>query len=216
MIERIQDLIENYSSNEYYKTYRKDETSYWGNILKMMEQDTEQVADVLDVGCAYGTLAAFAREHYKADVEAIDFKPIIDSKVITYFDIDFFIADIELTDIPVKRYDRIIFTEVLEHLYFNPIPTLRKLRDGLKPGGKLFLSTPDAKAWGRITKFYNSVDEMPNPQITKPDVDEHVYQYSREELIDILLEAGLIMTKDYSTPRHFQLELMNDDDEDNF
>ena len=80
------------------------------------------------------------------------------------------------------EFDIIIFTEVMEHLNFNPKPTLKKIHDLLKMNGRLYLSTPDASDWGRITKYYKSIEEMPNPKNVEKIIDDHIYQYKKEEL----------------------------------
>ena len=84
-----------------------------------------------------------------------------------------------------------MLTEVLEHLNFHPVPTLRKLRSLLAEDGRLFLSTPDSAEWGRVTKHYGSLAEIPPPQPGRPLVDDHVWQYSRSELLSVVREAGL-------------------------
>jgi 2-polyprenyl-3-methyl-5-hydroxy-6-metoxy-1,4-benzoquinol methylase len=61
-----------------------------------------------------------------------------------------------------QLFDVAIMTEVLEHLNFQPVPTLKKIHASLRPGGTLFLSTPDADGgWGRSTKYYRSLAEIP-------------------------------------------------------
>jgi predicted SAM-dependent methyltransferase len=45
-------------------------------------------------------------------------------------------------------------TEVLEHLNFHPVPTLKKVYNLLSENGALYLSTPDAYEWGKVNKYY--------------------------------------------------------------
>jgi len=42
-----------------------------------------------------------------------------------------------------ESFDAVIFCETLEHFAFNPVPVLQQMRQVLKPGGKLYLTTPN-------------------------------------------------------------------------
>lgn len=72
------------------------------------------------------------------------------------------------------------------------------------------LSTPDASQWGRVTKYYRSLDEIPYPKEEVPIIDDHVWQYSRDELLSILDEAGFRVERFEYAPgvvgRHFNVE----------
>ena len=46
-------------------------------------------------------------------------------------------------DLPDAAFDAIICCEVLEHLAFNPIPVVRELKRILKPGGVIYIATPN-------------------------------------------------------------------------
>ena len=44
---------------------------------------------------------------------------------------------------PDQSFDHVVFCEVIEHLLFSPVPTLREIYRVLKPGGSLVLTTPN-------------------------------------------------------------------------
>src|SRR5262249_47929488 len=105
-------------------------------------------------------------------------------------------------------FDAILFAEVLEHLNFHPVPTLRKLASALTASGRLYLSTPDARFHGRIHTYHRSVAAMPLPRADVAAMDTHVYIYDERELRSVLDDAGLAVTRFDHAPgwagyRHF-------------
>jgi hypothetical protein len=101
------------------------------------------------------------------------------------------------------------------------VPTLKKLRSLCAHGGKIYLSTPDAAAegWGRTTKYYASLEEIPPAPGPPgaPVIDDHVWQYSRDELERIFAEAGLKVQRLAYSPgatglnsQHFNMTLVPD------
>ena len=101
---------------------------------------------------------------------------------------------LEREDFPIDaKYSFIIMTEVFEHFALNPVNTMRKLKNMLKTGGKMILTTPN---WGHV-HIYETWKEMPDAK----DVDDeryiklcaigHSYQYSKEELLEIFDIVGL-------------------------
>ena len=106
----------------------------------------------------------------------------------------------------------IILTEILEHFNYNPVPTLKKIRNLLTENGRLYLSTPDASQWGRVTKYYSTISDMPAPRRGLPLFDAHIYQYKKQELLNILISAGFVIQRfgyspGYLAGRHFNLTL---------
>lgn len=215
---KAQNEISEYCTDEDYEIYRTDEHWYWERCAAMMcfqKRDKVNVNNVLDIGCGYGTLAVMAKNLFDAEVYALDYKKRIPDEILRDKKIHFIEKDIELDEIPFRWpmvFDIIIFTEILEHLYFNPLETLIKLKRMLSRYGIIYLSTPDAAQWGRVTKWYTHVGQMPKIDSYKPDIDEHVYQWSEGELMRLFDEAGLkVEEMHFSSPpfwgRHFNLKL---------
>jgi 2-polyprenyl-3-methyl-5-hydroxy-6-metoxy-1,4-benzoquinol methylase len=219
ILNRIQNHIEWQSIPHYRNAYRKEEFHYWQHIPEWIFEDAQEhdVKRVLDVGCAYGTLACFAKMVYKCEVQGVDVQKYLDDAIWYNYDLTYQILDIE-TEINklCGKYDRIIFTEVLEHLFFNPTDTLRNLKELLEDDGLLYLSTPDAAEWGKVVDGYNDMNEMPYiGQVEKPDfktIDRHLYQYNTQEIHQLIKDAGFKIEKfAYSKPgqraRHFNYQL---------
>jgi 2-polyprenyl-3-methyl-5-hydroxy-6-metoxy-1,4-benzoquinol methylase len=204
----------------YAPKYRDSELGYWAHIPRWVYQDFREAAArgqslrCLDVGCAYGTLLLHAIKSLGCEPYAIDFLRYLDASLIDDYNIHYQINNIEREAFPWPlQFDVILFTEVLEHLNFNAEPTLKKLRQLLKPGGRLYLSTPDASQWGQQTKYYSKYSQlpMPAPDSHRSVIDDHVWQFDENELRRLVAAAGLRITRfDYSSgfgKRHFNLAM---------
>jgi cyclopropane fatty-acyl-phospholipid synthase-like methyltransferase len=197
-----QDRVSDIEGNEFYeKEYRYHEPWYSAPIIKMLYEDTvdaPQVKNILDIGCGWGAMALYAQRMYGADVYCLDMEP----RVIPFPGVQFKQANIEYDDIPFRWpffYEKIIMTEIIEHLTCSPIPTLNKIKRILTENGNLYISTPNAcdPLWGRIDKYYKHIGEMPNPDASnrKYFADEHIYQYTEPELLYIFDKAGFEVEK---------------------
>lgn len=204
----------------YAPKYRDAEFGYWAHIPRWVYCDFHEAAAggkklrCLDVGCAYGTLLLHAIKSLGCEPYATDFIRYLDASLVNDYKIHYQINNIEREAFPWQGpFDVIFFTEVLEHLNFNAKPTLRKLRDMLATGGRLYLSTPDASQWGKQTKYYAAYSElpMPSPDSDLPVIDDHVWQFSEGELRRVVAAAGFRIARfDYSSGggnRHFNLAL---------
>lgn len=96
-----------------------------------------------------------------------------------------------LEPLPAPRdyYDLIIFSEVIEHLQGNPRLALRHLRDCLKPGGRLLLTTPN------LVRLLNRVKMLLGrsavPEIGPPEWwAGHMREYTFPEIRDMLVREG--------------------------
>jgi 2-polyprenyl-3-methyl-5-hydroxy-6-metoxy-1,4-benzoquinol methylase len=200
---------------KYLADYRDQEVYYWLQIPNWIRKESSKnkVKRCLDIGCAYGTLALYCKKLFNCEVYATDYVDTYLSRMLAAkYDFHFEVNNVELDDFPWdKEFDLIIFTEVLEHLNFNPVPTLKKIRQLLSPNGKMYLSTPDASQWGRVLKYYSCLADLPSPQKGAATVDDHVYQYTKEELLEVLNSAGFKVDRLGYSPgynfRHFNLSL---------
>jgi len=187
------------SHPHYVNIYKNSEIYYWKNIAKWLYKSHQrnEIKKCLDIGCAYGTLALFCKRLFNSDIYCIDYiDTYISRELIERYKFKFQVNNIELDEFPWEtKFDIIIFTEILEHLNFHPTITLKKIRNLLTDDGVLYLSTPDAARWGRVTKYYASLDLIPPPNRDMPIVDDHVYQYNKTELINVISDAGFKIDK---------------------
>jgi SAM-dependent methyltransferase len=102
-------------------------------------------AAVLDVGCSTGTLLERLGKRKPLRLYGVEYREsaaeAARAKGITVWQGDF-----EAADIPPGSFDLVIMQHVLEHV-FDPIATLRKVREVLKPGGRVLGELPNFDSW---------------------------------------------------------------------
>lgn len=158
---------------------------------------------ILDVGPGSGLASLICKEVLDASLNWIMLENSVNNltsynrKIWQKHEIDVQFGYIEIEPFD-GNYEIILFTEVLEHLVYNPVDTLIKLGSMLKPNGHLVISTPMKN--GKGLPYFNSWRDLPkiNNNSIKRNVEfldisgqHHVYEYSHEEVKEIIDEAGL-------------------------
>lgn len=187
----------------YKKKYRPEEPLRWSKVAAWIVEDAiarnypepHPTSRILDLGCGYGTLLAFATTIYGVEGICMDVTPLVAVTELLRKDhpISFVQGNIETDPLPEPGgFDVIIMTEVLEHLNHQPVPTLRKIHKALSETGSFFLSTPDAdQGWGRQHTYYRRLEEIPFlKEGSSSLIDDHIWHYTRDELTRVLAEAG--------------------------
>ncbi|MEB2782533.1 methyltransferase domain-containing protein [Algoriphagus sp. C2-6-M1] len=86
------------------------------------------------------------------------------------------------------EYDLIVFTEILEHITFNPIHFWKRIYQILKPGGIIYISTPNAFALPSLvrnfknTMFLKSIGISVDDIFSKVTYGHHWKEYSANEI----------------------------------
>lgn len=86
------------------------------------------------------------------------------------------------------KYDLVVFTEIMEHITFNPIMFWKRIYQILKPGGKIYLSTPNAFALPNYVRNLKNLLFMKSIGITVEDIlskvtyGHHWKEYSAQEI----------------------------------
>ncbi|MBC7524314.1 MAG: class I SAM-dependent methyltransferase [Flavobacterium sp.] len=98
---------------------------------------------VLDVGCGNPSFLEILQQYSKANCTGIDFS---DSGWKGKNFLNLTLKKVSIEDfVPAKKFDIITLWHYLEHDY-NPVKTIEKLYNCLKPGGKLIIEVPDYKS----------------------------------------------------------------------
>jgi 2-polyprenyl-3-methyl-5-hydroxy-6-metoxy-1,4-benzoquinol methylase len=149
--------------------------------------------DVLDVGCAQGTLALLLAERGHR-VIAIDLRPeFLDyaRSRHTHGTVRFMQRNALEEDIP-GSFDLIFANQLIEHLVY-PAQLVARLRRNLRPGGQLIVTTPNGEYLKNNLPSYRALGDpaqWAHLQHTA-DGDGHFYAYLALELVDVFRQAGL-------------------------
>ena len=150
---------------------------------------------ILDVGCAPGYLSIFL-DTLGYRVNGIDlneswFDEYPDPKWLRFLNVQ--TANVEQSPLPFsdKLFDGIIFTEVLEHIAVCPPgKILGDFRRVLKPGGYLFLSTPNVANASNILALATGNNIFWRPEIFYGSTDRHNREYTPDEVVTLLMSEG--------------------------
>jgi SAM-dependent methyltransferase len=110
---------------------------YWADVTRHFDAG----AELLDIGCGTGWLA----EHFPR-YTGIDGSPdavaraVEAGRNVTEGDVD------ERLPFPDEAFDAVVMKDLLEHVR-DPVALAREALRVLRPGGRLFASSPDAQRW---------------------------------------------------------------------
>lgn len=155
----LHDLLNDYMNDRF--GMRRHPASRWGRWLVPLCPPLKAAADsecrhlfrqpnkagglLLDIGCGNGDFLALARD-MGWQVEGVDFDPkaveVAQSRGLNVRQ-----GGIELLENISDKYDVITLSHVIEHVH-APIDLLQSIYRMLKPGGMLWLETPNVRSLG--------------------------------------------------------------------
>ncbi len=160
--------------------------------------------DILDVGCAQGTLALMLAERghevWAMDIrqQFLDYAAARHERGLVHF-ICGNAMEVELD----QRFDLIFANQIVEHLVY-PLEFTQRLASWLKPDGRLVMTTPNGEYIKNSLPSYSElgdVKQYAERQFTA-DGDGHFFAYYGAELKRIFEQAGLrnVSTLCFETP----------------
>jgi SAM-dependent methyltransferase len=152
--------------------------------LSFVEAYSPAGGRLLDVGASFGHFLSEARTRFQA--AGIEVSPSAVEWAKRTFDVDVAVGSIyELRDRASDEgaYDVVTCWDVLEHLE-DPVSAVDRLFRSLAPGGRLFLSTPDAGAL---------IARVMGPKWHYLDPVQHLNLFSRANLVRLLTSRGFRM-----------------------
>ena len=153
-------------------------------LARNLERLPHPQASLLDVGCGNGNYLELARRA-GWQVRGVDFDPMAVAAARTR-ELDVLEGTVKVLAAESECYDRITLSHILEHVY-DPWGVLTDCYRLLKPGGVLWLETPNVNSNGRAA-FGSYWRGLEPPR--------HLHVFSRKSLRDKLLEIGFSNIRD--------------------
>lgn len=149
---------------------------------------------VLDIGAAYGTLLMYSvlsgAKAYGLDMMSDYWSNELEQD----YGIRWQQCNIEAENIPGDElFDVILFTEVLEHMNYNPIPVFTKMYERLTSNGSLLISTPWKRHFMPQQRYPDLLD-VPYYRTGDGFIDAEMKYYTIDELY-ILADAAQFNVK---------------------
>ena len=149
---------------------------------------------VLDVGCASGALLYLMRERCAGELVGIDSAEYPIAFGVEHYGIDLRCSDLEKAQLPEAHFDLITLIDVIEHV--EGINTfMAELRRVLKPGGHIFIITPNYSAYSfarhEWTCLYKDF--------------EHLQYFSEQSLGEVSRSVGIRLLKTWTDSVPFRV-----------
>jgi len=162
----------------------------WSGFAERLTRLNGKPGSILEIGCAAGWLLDGARK-LGWDAHGIEASPKFQKYAESTLKLPVRLGTIESVDFGEKKFDVIVNTDVIEHLY-DPVADLKRLRKLMKPGGYLVMATcdigsPCAQFWGLNWR-----------QI----VISHTFYWTKQSMTVALERAGFRVER-FSEPRYW-------------
>jgi SAM-dependent methyltransferase len=107
---------------------------------------------ILDLGCGTGSLGRAVKARQMAEVTGVTYSTTEADKARPHLD-RVIVSDLNtFNPIDLGRFDCIVCSHVLEHLYW-PAEVLRSVHPVLEPGGRLVVALPNLLVWRQRVRF---------------------------------------------------------------
>ena len=170
------------------------------DLVSKVIKDKKDVKNILDVGCGYGLLSKELKKTYpKLDLYGVEnAKEASHSsqKILKLLQCD--IEDMALIKHKLKKqkFDVIIFSDVLEHLY-DPVGIIKSYQSLLKQDGTIIITVPNiANIYSRIALLFGYFNYSETGVMDKT----HVRFFNRKNLKQLAKESDLkIVSQKYDS-----------------
>ncbi len=213
IIEEVREIViqeGNQQDLEYFE-YHQARYEYMANSVSKL---ISPGAEVLEMGSHYLhsslILTKLGYKVYAMDVEAFWKIPHIEQRGVRYGIepiIENNLESLHSQEEVEEKYDLVLFTEILEHITFNPINFWRKVYRSSKDGGLIYISTPNSFA---LPSFLRAIKNLLTFKSIGLGVDQifsnvtyghHWKEYSAREIkyyFFKLSDAFKVTTRKYS------------------
>jgi len=168
-------------------------------ILKQFERLAPLTGRVLDVGCGRAALG-FAIRQLGWEVWGVEQSdeacPTAAKRVHTLIEADLHDYDGVGNKLGETRFDALVFSDVLEHVY-DPRTVLEKYLEFVKPGGKVLISVPNAVVWtNRLSLMFGRVEYTDTGVMDRTHIRFFTFRTAKR----LATAAGLTLDRVASTP----------------
>jgi 2-polyprenyl-3-methyl-5-hydroxy-6-metoxy-1,4-benzoquinol methylase len=150
---------------------------------------------VLDIGSHY-LHTSMILSQWNFEVDGMDVSTFWDLEFVQKRGLKFGVNPIienDLANLPKfqevqDKYDLIVFTEIFEHITFNPVKLWKTIYQILKPGGKIYISTPNSMALANLVRSLKNLITLKSIGIPVDDIlskvtyGHHWKEYSAREI----------------------------------
>jgi 2-polyprenyl-3-methyl-5-hydroxy-6-metoxy-1,4-benzoquinol methylase len=184
------------SETEYFAFHKRRYERFEGFLNNQFPPDSQsEKLKALDIGSHY-LHSSMILADMGFEVDGMD--------VSVFWDMDFVknrgskfginpIVENDLANMPEfqkihDKYDLVVFTEIFEHITFNPIQLWKTIYQILKPGGKIYISTPNSLALANWARNFKNLITLQSIGITVDDIiskvtyGHHWKEYSAQEI----------------------------------
>ncbi|MEY4672888.1 MAG: hypothetical protein RL148_672 [Planctomycetota bacterium] len=179
-----------FEGRAYYQRYRE---RYWQTMCHVARIPLPRAARVLEIGGGQIALMMhrlFGDRGTVADVNAQH------ADCVERFGLEHVVCDLFHDDLPARdEFDLVVLCEVIEHVPRPPHEVLARIRNWIRPGGHLFLTTPNLFRLRNGLRLLLGRPVFCNffvPQRGQPL--GHFLEYSAEQMRWQLQHAGLEVT----------------------
>ena len=179
-------LIEQYAS--------KPDGYYDNQRVEMLPFIPEGVSSLLEVGCSSGAFGAAVKKHFR-DCEVWGIEPSPAAAEFAAGRLDKAICGVfgsEMPELEGKRFDCIVFNDVLEHLA-NPDQTLLICKQYLSEGGSVVASIPNILHFYQISKILLEQDWRYEQEGILDNT--HLRFFTKKSIIRLFEHAGYKIEK---------------------
>jgi SAM-dependent methyltransferase len=115
----------------------------------------------------------------------------------------FDLVDVETTPLPYEdgSFDTVLFCEVLEHLYVDPLFALREIHRVLARDGQFLLTTPNVARPANVRRLRQHMS-IYDPYSRHGPHGRHNREYSSDELFEMLEGSGFVVRQYLTRPVH--------------